>query len=132
VLPCTVLGLLLCGVFIRLVRVNLLMTLKGDYIEAARARGIPERYVVRRHAFRNALVPVITVIGLQVALSLAGAILTETTFNWPGLGTQLVDYLNARDYAAVQGLVVFFAVIVVVVSLLVDIINALVDPRVRY
>jgi peptide/nickel transport system permease protein len=132
VLPCFVLGLLLCGVFIRLVRVNLLMTLKGDYIEAARARGIPERYVVRRHALRNALVPVITVIGLQVALSLAGAILTETTFNWPGLGTQLVDYLNARDYAAVQGLVVFFAVIVVVVSLLVDILNALVDPRVRY
>jgi peptide/nickel transport system permease protein len=132
VLPCTVLGLLLCGVFIRLVRVNLLMTLKGDYIEAARARGIPERYVVRRHAFRNALVPVITVIGLQVALSLAGAILTETTFNWPGLGTQLVDYLNARDYPAVQGLVVFFAVVVVVVSLLVDIVNALVDPRVRY
>ena len=132
VLPCVVLGLLLCGVFIRLVRVNLLMTLKGDYIEAARARGIPERYVVRRHAMRNALVPVITVIGLQVALSLAGAILTETTFNWPGLGTQLVDYLNARDYAAVQGLVVFFAVIVVVVSLVVDIINALVDPRVRY
>ena len=132
VLPCFVLGLLLAGVFIRLVRVNLLMTLKGDYIEAARARGIPERYVVRRHAFRNALVPVITVIGLQVALTLAGAILTETIFNWPGLGTQLVDYLNARDYPAVQGLVVFFAVIVVVVSLLVDILNALIDPRVRY
>ena len=132
VLPCFTLGLLLCGVFIRLVRVNLLMTLKGDYIEAARARGIPERYVVRRHAFRNALVPVITVIGLQVALTLAGAILTERTFNWPGLGTQLVDYLNARDYAAVQGLVTFFALIVVVMSLLVDILNALIDPRVRY
>jgi peptide/nickel transport system permease protein len=132
VLPCFVLGLLLSGVFIRLVRVNLLMTLKGDYIEAARARGIPERYVVRRHAFRNALVPVITVIGLQVALTLAGAILTETIFNWPGLGTQLVDYLNARDYPAVQGLVVFFAVIVVIVSLVVDIVNALIDPRVVY
>jgi peptide/nickel transport system permease protein len=132
VLPCFVLGLLLIGVFIRMVRVNLLMTLKGDYIEAARARGIPERYVVRRHAFRNALVPVITIIGLQVALTLAGAVLTETTFNWPGLGTQLIDYLNARDYAAVQGLVVFFAVIVVIVSLLVDILNALIDPRVRY
>lgn len=131
-LPCFTLGLLLCGVFIRLVRVNLLMTLKGDYIEAARARGIPERYVVRRHAFRNALVPVITVIGLQVALTLSGAVLTETTFNWPGLGTALVQYLNARDYAAVQGLVTFFALIVVVMSLLVDILNALIDPRVRY
>ena len=64
--------------------------MKGDYVEAARARGIPERYVVRRHAFRNALVPVITVIGLQVALTLAGAVLTETTFNWPGLGNELV------------------------------------------
>lgn len=132
ILPCLVLGLLLCGVFIRLVRVNLLMTLKGDYVEAARARGIAERHVVRRHAFRNALVPLITVIGLQVALTMSGAILTETTFNWPGLGTQLVDYLNARDYPAVQGLVTFFAVIVVVSSLVVDIINALVDPRVRY
>ena len=132
VLPCFVLGLLLCGVFIRLVRVNLLMTLKGDYVEAARARGIPERYVVRRHAFRNALVPVITVIGLQVALTLSGAVLTETVFNWPGLGTALVQYLNARDYAAVQGLVTFFALIVVVMSLLVDIVNALIDPRVRY
>jgi peptide/nickel transport system permease protein len=132
VLPCIVLGLLLCGVFIRLVRINLLMTLKDDYVEAARARGIPERFVVRRHAFRNALVPLITVIGLQVALTMSGAILTETTFNWPGLGTQLVDYLNARDYPAVQGLVTFFAVVVVVTSLLVDIVNALIDPRVRY
>lgn len=132
VLPCITLGLLLSGVFIRLVRVNLLMTLKGDYVEAARARGIAERYVVRRHAFRNALVPLITVLGLQVALTLSGAILTERTFNWPGLGTQLVDYLNARDYPAVQGLVTFFAIVVVISSLIVDIVNALVDPRVRY
>ena len=132
ILPCVTLGLLLCGVFIRLVRVNVLQTLKGDYVEAARARGIPEKYVMRRHAFRNALVPVVTVIGLQVALTLAGAILTERTFNWPGLGTQLVDYLEARDYIAVQGLVTFFALIVVVVSLFVDIINAIIDPRVRY
>jgi peptide/nickel transport system permease protein len=75
---------------------------------------------------------VITVIGLQVALTLSGAVLTETTFNWPGLGTALVQYLNARDYAAVQGLVTFFAIIVVVISLFVDIVNALIDPRVRY
>lgn len=132
VLPCLVLGLLLCGVFIRLVRVNVLQTLKGDYVEAARARGIPEKYVMRRHAFRNALVPVITVIGLQVALTLSGAILTERTFNWPGLGTQLYDYLIARDYVAVQGLVTFFAIVVIVVSLVIDIVNALIDPRVRY
>lgn len=131
-LPSFTLGLLLSGVFIRLVRVNLLQTLQGDYVEAARARGIPERYVIRRHAFRNALVPVVTVIGLQVALTLSGAVLTETTFNWPGLGTQLIDYITARDYAAVQGIVTFFAVIVVLVSLLVDIVTAIIDPRVRY
>jgi peptide/nickel transport system permease protein len=132
VLPCFTLGLLLCGIFIRVVRVNLLMTLKGDYVEAARARGIPERYVVRRHAFRNALVPLITVLGLQVALLMSGAVLTESTFNWPGVGTELVHYLNARDYPAIQGLVTFFAVVVVVASLVVDIVNAMVDPRVRY
>jgi peptide/nickel transport system permease protein len=131
-LPCFTLGLLLSGVFIRLVRVNLLQTLKGDYVEAARARGIPERYVIRRHAVRTALVPVVTVIGLQVALTMSGAVLTETTFSWPGLGTQLIEYITARDYAAVQGLVTFFAVVVVVVSLLVDVATALIDPRVRY
>jgi peptide/nickel transport system permease protein len=77
-------------------------------------------------------VPVVTVIGLQVALTLAGAILTEKTFNWPGLATQLLDYITARDYAAVQGIVTFFAIVVVVVSLVVDIVNAVIDPRVRY
>ena len=132
VLPCFTLGLLLAGVFIRLVRVNILQTLKDDYVEAARARGIAERHVIRRHAFRNALVPVITVIGLQVALTMSGAILTEKTFNWPGLGTQLVDYLTARDYAAVQGIVTFIAIVVVITSVLVDVLNAVIDPRVRY
>lgn len=130
--PCLTLGLMLSGVIIRLVRVNVIQSLKGDYVEAARARGIPERRVVRKHAFRNALVPVITVIGLQVALTLSGAVLTEKTFNWPGLGTQLVNLVTARDYIAVQGLVTFFAIIVVLVSLIVDIVNALIDPRVRY
>ena len=94
VLPCLTLGLLLAGVIIRLVRINVIQAMKGDYVEAARARGIPERPVVRRHAFRNALVPVITVIGLQVALTLSGAVLTERTFNWPGLGTELVQYIE--------------------------------------
>lgn len=132
VFPCLTLGLLLSGVIIRLVRVNVIQALKGDYVEAARARGISEGRVVRKHAFRNALVPVITVVGLQIALTLSGAVLTESTFNWPGLGTELVEYVTKRDYVAVQGLVTFFAVIVVLVSLLVDILNALVDPRVRY
>ncbi len=132
ILPAFTLGLLISGVFIRLVRVNVLHTLQSDYVEAARARGIPEKRVVRAHAFRNALVPVVTVIGLQAAMLLGGAVLTENTFNWPGLGTQLVHYIEARDYIAVQGIVTFFALVVVVISVIVDIANALIDPRVRF
>lgn len=131
-LPAVTLGLLICGVFIRLVRVNILQTMQADYVEAAEARGISRRKVTRKHAFRNALVPVITVVGLQFALLLGGAVLTEATFNWPGLGQKLVDYINDRDYGAVQGIITIFAVAVVMISLLVDIVNALVDPRVRY
>jgi peptide/nickel transport system permease protein len=132
ILPSVTLGLLLTGVFIRLVRVNLMQSMQGDYIEAARARGIPERNVVLRHGFRNAMVPVVTVLGLQVALLLSGAVLTEETFNWPGLGTQLINYLNNRDYVAVQGIITVFALVVVAVSLLIDVVGAIVDPRVRY
>ena len=131
-LPAVTLGLLICGVFIRLVRVNILQTMQADYVEAAEARGISPGKVTRRHAFRNALVPVITVIGLQFALLLGGAVLTESTFNWPGLGQKLVTYINDRDYGAVQGIITVFALAVVLISLLVDIVNALVDPRVRY
>lgn len=132
ILPGVTLGLVISGVFIRMVRVNMLQTLRSDYVEAAHARGIADRKVVFRHAFKNALVPVVTIMGLQFALLLGGAILTETTFSWPGLGQGLVRYINNRDYAAVQGIVTFFAVLVVSVSLLIDIINGLIDPRVRY
>jgi peptide/nickel transport system permease protein len=132
VLPAATLGLLICGVFIRLVRVNMLQTMQTDYVEAAEARGLKRSSVTWRHAFRNALVPVITVVGLQFALLLGGAILTEETFNWPGIGQKLVLYINNRDYGAVQGIVTFFAIAVVLISLLVDIVNALIDPRVRY
>jgi len=131
-MPAVTLGLLLTGVFIRLVRVNVAQSLQGDYIEAARARGVPERRVVTHHAFRNALVPVVTIIGLQVALLLGGAVLTEETFNWPGIGHQLIYYLDNRDYTAVQGIITVFALVVVVMSLLIDFVNALIDPRVRY
>jgi peptide/nickel transport system permease protein len=132
ILPACTLGLLVCGVFIRLVRVNVAQALGGDYVEAARARGVPERRVVSRHALRNALVPVVTVMGLQVALLLGGAVLTERTFSWPGLGNELLTYLNNRDYTAVQGIITVFALVVVVVSLVIDLVNALVDPRIRY
>jgi peptide/nickel transport system permease protein len=132
ILPATTLGLVIAGIFIRLVRVNVIRTLKDDYIEAARARGISERGVVYHHAFRNALVPVITVVGLQMALLLSGAVLTETTFNWPGIGHELIYYLQNRDYTAVQGIIVVFALIVVFISLLIDLVSAAIDPRIRY
>jgi peptide/nickel transport system permease protein len=132
ILPAVTLGLVISGVMIRLVRVNLLQTMKGDYVEAARARGIGERRVVLHHAFRNALVPVVTIAGLQFAILLGGVVLTEETFNWPGIGSELVRYLNNRDYIAVQGVITVFALTVVAVSLLIDLINAFIDPRVRY
>ncbi|GGO82872.1 ABC transporter permease [Wenjunlia tyrosinilytica] len=132
VLPSVTLGLLIVGVFIRMIRVNVIQTLQGDYIEAARARGIKESAVVTKHAFRNALVPVITVLGLQVAMLLGGAVLTEKTFNWPGIGLMLIQYINQRDYVAVQGIVTVFALVVVFISMLIDFVNALIDPRVRY
>jgi peptide/nickel transport system permease protein len=132
ILPAVTLGLVISGVLIRLVRVNLLQTMRGDYVEAARARGVGERRVVINHAFRNAMVPVVTIAGLQFALLLGGAVLTEETFNWPGIGSELIRYLDERDYIAVQGIITVFAVAVVIVSVLIDVINAFIDPRVRY
>jgi peptide/nickel transport system permease protein len=132
VLPAIALGLLTGGVFLRLVRVNLLQTLRMDYVTAARARGVSERRVMNRHAFRNALVPVVTVMGLQIALLLGGAILTESTFEWKGLGYQLAEYLIRRDFLAVQGIVTLIALIVCAASFLIDVIVAFVDPRVRF
>ncbi|MEM9541041.1 MAG: ABC transporter permease [Cyanobacteria bacterium P01_E01_bin.42] len=132
VLPCCSLGLLLSGIFERIVRVNLKHTLRADYIEAARARGIPEGRILFGHAFKNALIPVITVLGLTIAALLGGAVLTEVTFSWPGLGNRLYEAITLRDYPTVQGIMVFFGVIVVIASIAIDIINAYIDPRIRY
>jgi peptide/nickel transport system permease protein len=132
VLPAITLGLLVAGIFLRLVRVNLLQTLRSDYVEAARARGVREGRVVRKHAFKNAMIPVVTVMGLQVATLLGGAVLTETTFEWQGLGYKLYFYLQRNDYIAVQGIVTAVAVIVAIISFLIDVIAAIIDPRVRY
>jgi peptide/nickel transport system permease protein len=132
VLPAIALGLLTAGVFLRLVRTNVIGTLGMGYVEAARSRGVSERRLLRKHAYRPALIPIITVIGLQIALLLGGAVLTETTFEWRGLGFQLTHYLQARDFVAVQGMVVLLAVIVAVTNFVVDVIAALIDPRVRY
>lgn len=132
ILPALALGLLTAGVFLRLVRTNLIGTLGKDYVEAGRSRGVSEFRLVTKHAYKPALIPIITVMGLQIALLLAGAVLTETTFEWKGLGFQLAQYVTARDFVAVQGIVVLLAVIVAVTNFVVDVIAALIDPRVRY
>lgn len=131
-LPCMTLGILLSGIFERIVRVNLRQTLQADYVEAARARGVPELRILLAHALKNAMIPVITVLGLTFAALLGGAILTEVTFSWPGLANRLYEAIRLRDYPTVQGVVVFLAVIVVVASLAIDILNACIDPRIRY
>ncbi|MEO5994586.1 MAG: ABC transporter permease, partial [Arthrobacter sp.] len=132
VLPALALGLLTAGIFLRLVRTNVIGTLGKDYVEAGRSRGVSEFRLVTKHAYKPALIPIITVMGLQIAVLLGGAVLTETTFEWKGLGFQLATYLTARDFVAVQGIVVLLAVIVAVTNFFVDIVAALIDPRVRY
>ncbi|WP_375294430.1 ABC transporter permease [Microbacterium sp.] len=131
-LPGLALGLLTAGVFLRLVRTNVIGTLSMPYVDAARSRGVSEPRLVRKHAYKPALIPIVTVIGMQIAMLLGGAVLTETTFEWQGLGFQLAHYLGARDFVAVQGIVALLAVIVAVTNFVVDIIAALIDPRVRY
>ena len=132
IMPSIALGLLTAGIFLRLVRTNMISTLSTDYVDAARSRGVREVRLVRTHAYRPALIPVVTVIGLQIAVLLGGSVLTETTFEWRGLGFQLAQYLATRDFVAVQGIVVLLAVIVAVTNFVVDVIAALIDPRVRY
>ncbi len=131
-LPSLTLGVLLSGIFERIVRVNLKQTLRADYIEAARARGISERQILISHALKNALIPVITILGLTFASLLGGAVLTEVTFSWPGLANRLYEAISLRDYPTVQGILVFFATIVVLASIAIDILNAYIDPRIRY
>ena len=132
VLPAIALGMLTGGIFLRLVRTNLIGTLEQPYIDSARSRGVGEARLVRKHGLRPALIPVITVMGMQIAMSLGGAVLTETTFEWKGLGFMMAQYMSARDYVAVQGIVMMIAVIVAVINFVVDVIAALIDPRVRY
>jgi peptide/nickel transport system permease protein len=131
-LPSVTLGLSLSGIFVRLTRANMIHTLRQDFVTAARVRGLPERIVVYRHALKNAFIPILTMMGLEFAMLLAGAVLTETTFSWPGMGRYLVERILYRDFNAVQGSVVFFALLVSAVSLLVDVIYAAIDPRIRY
>ncbi|OGO43455.1 MAG: peptide ABC transporter permease [Chloroflexi bacterium RBG_16_57_9] len=131
-LPAIALGTIPGAIIARMTRSAMLEVLGQDYIRTAHAKGLHERVVVTRHALRNALLPVITVIGLQVGLLLSGAILTETIFSWPGIGRWIVEAIYARDYPIVQGVTLFIATIFVVVNLTVDVLYAFVDPRIRF
>jgi len=131
VLPALTLGIVLSGPYTRLLRNSMVRVLESDFVAAYYARGVRKRKIMM-HALRNAITPVATYAGLQFALLLGGAILTETTFSWPGIGTYLVDAIMYRDYPAVQAVVIVFAFFVGVISLFVDLLYALLDPRVRY
>jgi peptide/nickel transport system permease protein len=130
-LPSVTLGLILSGIFIRLTRSNMFETLRLDFVTAARARGLTENKVTYGYALRNAFLPVLTMMGLQFAMLLGGAVLTETTFSWPGLGRYLIDRINFRDYTAIQGAVVVFGIFVSILSLAIDLLYAYLDPRIR-
>ena len=130
-LPCLTLGLVLSGFFVKTVRANMIRTMGADYTEASRARGISEWRVVGTHAFKNALVPVITVLGLQFAILFAGAVLTEKTFSIEGIGLLLLESVISKDMTMIQGIVVVYATIIVSVSLVIDVLGAMVDPRIR-
>ena len=132
ILPTLTLGLALSGVYIRLTRINMIEMLQSDFITAGRARGLPERYLVYKHALRNSFIPILTLIGLEFALLLAGAVLTETTFSWPGIGRYLYERINLRDYTAVESTIAVFAMFVAIISLIMDVLYAFIDPRIRY
>jgi peptide/nickel transport system permease protein len=132
IMPTITLGLALTGPFIRLTRVNMIETLQADFITAGRARGLPEGRLTYRHALRNTFIPIVTLIGLQLALLLAGAVLTETTFSWPGVGRYLVDRIELRDYTTVQSVIAVFALFVGGISVVIDVLYAFIDPRIRY
>jgi peptide/nickel transport system permease protein len=131
VLPAITLGTALAAILSRMTRASLLDRLGEDYLTVARAKGLPEWKVILKHALRNALIPVITVMGLQFGALLSGAIITENVFSWPGIGTLLINAIEARDYPLVQGCILFITLSYVLVNLLTDLLYGWVDPRIR-
>jgi len=131
VLPAVTLGIALAALLSRMTRASLLERLGEDYLTVARAKGLPEWKVILKHALRNALIPIITVMGLQIGVLLSGAIITENVFAWPGIGTLLINSIEARDYPMVQGCVLLISLSYVVVNLGTDLVYGLADPRIR-
>ena len=131
-LPAVTLAAASVTIIARLTRATMLETLGQDYIRTARAKGVVERAVVLRHGLKNALIPIVTVVGVQAGYLLGGAVLTETVFAWPGVGTLMVQGILARDFPLVQGCVLVVALSFVLVNLAVDLLYAWLDPRIRY
>ena len=131
-LPAITLGTGSAAITARLMRSSMLEALGQDYIQTARAKGVSERIVIGKHALKNALIPVVTMIGLNFGYLLNGSIVVETIFGWPGIGRLTIDSINMRDYMMVQGCIVFVAILFVVINLLVDISYRYIDPRIRY
>nr|WP_288867651.1 ABC transporter permease [uncultured Blautia sp.] len=132
ILPCFCLATIPTATFARITRSSMLEVVNNDSIKSLRARGIKESVVIWKHALKNALPPIVTVLGLQLAQAFTGAILTESIFSWPGMGTMIVSAIDNRDYQLIQGTVLFIAVVFVVVNLLVDVVYMLINPRVSY
>lgn len=132
VLPALTLGAALAAILSRMTRSAMLEVIREEYITAGRARGLPERVVIFKHALRNALIPIVTVLGLQIGALLSGAVITEKVFAWPGIGRLLVDGIEARDYPLVQGCVLTISIVYVLVNLATDLLYAAIDPRIRF
>jgi peptide/nickel transport system permease protein len=132
IMPAVALGTIPMAVIMRMTRSSMLEVMHEDYVRTARAKGVVPWRVVSKHALRNAMLPTITVIGLQVGLLMGGAIITETIFSWPGIGLYTYNSIFSRDYASIQGVVLYGALLFVLVNLLVDVFYAILDPRVRY
>ena len=131
ILPALTLGTSLASILARITRSSVVETLQAEYIRTARSKGISELRILFRHALRNALIPIVTVIGLQVGVLLSGAIITEAICDWPGLGNLLISAINSRNYPLVQGCVLFIAGSYVMVNLVIDLLYAYLDPRIR-
>jgi peptide/nickel transport system permease protein len=132
IMPALALATIPMAVIMRMTRSSMLEVLNEDYVRTARAKGVAPRRVVFKHALRNALLPTITVIGLQTGLLMGGAIITETIFSWPGIGLYAYQSVSSRDYASIQGVVLYGALLFVLINLVVDVLYAILDPRVRY
>jgi peptide/nickel transport system permease protein len=131
ILPSVTMGAALASILTRMIRSSVIEELEEDYVRTARAKGLSEPVVIFRHVLRNGLIPVVTVLGLQFGVLLAGAIITETIFSWPGLGRLTIDSINSRDYPMVQGCILMIALTYILANLLTDLAYRLLDPRIR-